>query len=176
MASPLPIPNYATTGGGYWPTAGTIPICNTSNYYSLSDDTAGVTKAWKLQAWSSPGVDPIDLETLPLIRSGGYIYIPSLGTLHRVSMVRQPVEGYGVNGLTATLVFDPGSAPVGMAANTPTQIRVIDTSCVPLKIVNQGAADGEINGNVIGVGEFFLLTEPCTYDATPTEFAISKRY
>jgi hypothetical protein len=181
MATPLPIPQYGVTGGGYWPAGqGTIPIADPSDYYSLTDDTA-VSGAWLLQATSNPGVDPIVLYKTkalgnPTVRGGVWFYIPSLNTLHLVDQVRFPVDGYGADGTTATVVFARGHNPVGMVAATDTEIRVINYGIQPLQVTNTGGADADVNGQAFINGQSEIISTPVTYDSAGTQLSINMRF
>lgn len=174
MATPTPIPQYATTGGTYWPTSGTIPKANDSTYYVLSDETSN--PAWScfiLQAASNPGVDDLDLTTLPRIISQGYIVIPSMAggdRIHQVNLVRR------FDDTTATVIFNAGSVPVGMVASTPTAILVIDTGIHPIEVENIGGANATIGGDLFAVGQKTIITTPVEYDAGASELSFDIRW
>lgn len=174
MSTPLPIPQYGTTAGTYWPATGTIPKPNTSTYYVLSDETANpLWSCFILQAASNPGVDPLDLTTLPPILSQGHIVIPSMAAgdrLHQVNLVRPYDE------TTATVIFNAGQAPAGMVASTPTAILVIDTGIHPMEVQNIGGANATINGQLFVVGQKTIITTPVEYAAGASTLSMDIRW
>jgi len=176
MATPLPIPEYAVTGGSYWPGAGSIPKANDSDYYQITRSTSATMGGYLIQAKSNPGVDPVYLDTLPILLPKRFIYIPILGTIHQIAIVRQPIEGYGVDGLSASLVFMQGQEPSALVADTPTDIRVIDMGAPPLKVQNIGAGNCTIDGANIVPGQWIMVTSPVVYDDGASTLAIAKNW
>lgn len=126
-----------------------------------------------------PGVRVADISTVQSLAPRQWLYLPQFHTLHKVTEMF--VTGGGSLSATwGTHVFvrlDPAPGTSASAEYTAVQMP---PQVGGLTVVNNGGADGVLNGQPFEAGAEFdrsilgrQLREPITYDSSGTQYAIS---